>query len=328
MAGSVPRTIALCLAAFAFMTKAASPLEQTPAMPAVAVVLSDGKLLPLGAFPAGGWRLLPWPHHDVAQAQPSAPVPASVAAIPRSWFAPLPALPVTWRLQPINGRATVVHAASPTRWQVASFDAVGLATDYVDPDPKRRSFDFNAGLAVTGDVETLPITEFDESSSEWAHLVARHAKAFVAADRAEAKRRGLHMKGRSTVVAAKELRDGDVSLYRVEIDPKHHYQYFEVVVQRPFDLDGTHPACANPSVEYHGLIERRGRADTVRWVATAPPTCGEPTETREVIGGLRDADGVQLVVEDTSDDWQTFAILRPDALSVTSRRHPRGGFGQ
>jgi len=198
MAGAVPRTIALCLAALAATSQTATPREQTPGMPAVAVVLSDGKLLPLGALPAGGWRLLPWPRHDVQRAQPSPPLPASAATIPRSWFAPLPALPLTWRLQPINGRPTVIHAASLTRWQVASFDAVGFATDYVDPDPKRRSFDFNAGIAVAGDVDALPVVELDESSPEWARIVARHAKSFVAADRAEAKRRGVHAKGRST----------------------------------------------------------------------------------------------------------------------------------
>src|SRR5215831_11282515 len=151
MQGAETRIAATLLAVLA--CGAASSGEQAQGGPPVlAVVLTDGKLLPLASGRAGGdWQLLPWPRHEFQAAQPSVPVPPTKDAIPREWFTPLPSLPSTWRLQAINGARSAIHATAPTRWQIATFDAVGLATDYVDPDPSQRSFDFNAGIAVAGD---------------------------------------------------------------------------------------------------------------------------------------------------------------------------------
>ena len=173
MPGRATRTAATLLAVLG--CGAALSGQQAPQPPVVAVVLTDGKLLPLAARSSSDWQMMPWPRHEFQEAQPAPPVPANAAAIPKNWFTPLAALPSTWRLQPLNGKPTTIHAVSPTRWQIASFDAVGFATDYVDPDPNRRSFDFNAGIAVYGDVDALPTRELDEGSPEWAHLVARHA---------------------------------------------------------------------------------------------------------------------------------------------------------
>src|SRR5207253_8647009 len=101
-----------------------------PATPVVGVVLTDGKLLPLATVKPGGgdWQLLPWPRHAAQEPQAGPAVPPTASAIPKEWFAPLPALPSTWRMQAINGARTSIHAAAPTRWQVATFDAIGLLT--------------------------------------------------------------------------------------------------------------------------------------------------------------------------------------------------------
>ena len=291
--------------------------------PVVAIVLTDGKLLPLAAARAGGdWQLLAWPRHELQDGRAPLALPASAAAIPRDWFSPLPALPSTWRLETINGRRTAIHAAAPTRWQIATFDAIGLSTDYVDPDPAQRSFDFNAGIAVAGDVDTLPIRELDEASPEWAHLVARHAKAFLSADRTDAKARGARLKGRTVATTTKDLRAGDVSLYRVELDAKQAYEYFEATVPRAPSPDAP-PACATPHVEYRGLIERRGRTETVRWLWSSGPACSTAASVTELVGGLRGAGGVRLVVEDSSDRAQSFAVVNPAALQSEIRRGPR-----
>jgi hypothetical protein len=292
----------------------------------VAIVLTDGKLLPLAVRPAAEWQMLPWPRHELSESQAPALIPPTTAGIPREWFVPLPALPATWRLQPINGTsATAIHAATPTRWQIATFDAVGLATDYVDPDPQQRSFDYNAGIAVSGNIDTLPVRELDEGSPEWAHLVARHVKSFLNADRADARKRSVRLKGRTTVTATKELRAGDVSLYRVELDPKHAYEYFEVVVQRPGNADPTRPVgCATASIEYRGVLELKGRTETVKWLSVAAPTCGDPANAAEVVGGLKSADGVRLVMELSGDDWQSFAIVNPAGPEFPVTRAPRG----
>ena len=298
--------------------------QPAAATPVVAVVLTDGKLLPLAAVRAGGdWQLLPWPRHAVSDAQPSFPVPATTGAIPREWFAPLNALPFTWRMQAINGSRTPIHAMVPTRWQVATFDAIGLTTDYVDPDPNERSFDFNAGIAVAGDVETLPVVELDEASPEWAHLVARHVKSFVAADRNEAKQRGARLKGRTSVNTTKDLRAGDVSLYRVEVDPKHAFEYFEVTVRRPAAAGTPPPPCQAPTVEYRGMIERHGRTEVVRWLSSSGPVCGATGAVMEVVGGLRGAGGVRLVVEYSNDRAQSFAVIDPILPEPQVRREPR-----
>ena len=298
--------------------------QPAPATPVVGVVLTDGKLLPLAAIKAGGdWQLLPWPRHPVRDAQPTLPVPATTGSIPREWFAPLSALPSIWRMQAINGARTAIHATVPTRWQVATFDAIGLATDYVDPDPNERSFDFNAGIAVAGEVETLPVRELDEASPEWAHLVARHVKAFLSADRNEAKQRGVHLKGRTSANTTKDLRAGDVSLYRIDVDPKHAFEYFEVTVQRP-PAAGTPPQpCQAPTVEYRGMIELHGKTELVRWLSSSGPVCGASGVVMEVVGGLRGTGGVRLVVEYSNDRVQSFEVINPVLPESQIRREPR-----
>lgn len=296
-----------------------------PMLPVVAVVLTDGKLLPLATMKPGAaeWQPLPWPRHRAQDAQAAPLVPATMAAIPREWFAPIPALPSTWRMQAINGARTSIHVAAPTRWQVAMFDAVGLATDYVDPDPTQRSFDFNAGVAVAGDVDTLPVRELDEASPEWAHLVARHVKAFLAADRKDAKQRGVHLKGRTTVNTTKDLRAGDVSLYRVDAEPKHAFEYFEVTVQRAAGPADPRPACPTPTVEYRGMLELRGRTELVRWVSSSGPVCRPNGTIMEVVGGLRGSAGVRLVVEYSNAGAQSFEVINPVLPEAQIRREPR-----
>lgn len=294
------------------------------AVPVVGVVLTDGKLLPLATIrPGGDWQLLPWPRHGEREAQPAPPVPSTTAAIPREWFAPLAALPSTWRMQPINGARTAIHATVPTRWQVATFDAIGLATDYVDPDPNERSFDFNAGIAVAGEIETLAVGELDEASPEWAHLVARHVKAFLTADRNEAKQRGAHLKGRTTANTTKDLRAGDVSLYRVEVEPKHAFEYFEVTVPRPPAPGAPGPPCQTPTVEYRGMIELHGRTEVVRWLSSSGVVCGATGVVMEVVGGVRGTGGVRLVVEYSDDRAQSFALINPLLPESQIRREPR-----
>jgi hypothetical protein len=319
-----PRLAAATLLAVLACGVSSSGQPAPASTPVVAIVLTDGKLLPLATFRAGAdWQMLAWPRHALREPQPAPPLPATTAMIPREWFAPLTALPSLWRMQPINGARSAIHAAVPTRWQVATFDAVGLATDYVDPDPTQRSFDFNAGIAVAGDIDTLPVRELDEASPEWAHLVARHVKAFVAADRTEAKQRGEHLKGRTSANTTKDLRAGDVSLYRIDVEPKRAYEYFEVTVQRPAAAGASRPACQTPTVEYHGMIELHGRTELVRWLSSTGPACGATDAVMEVVGGLRGAGGVRLVVEYSSDRAQSFAVINPLLPESEIRREPR-----
>ncbi|HEY2431698.1 MAG TPA: hypothetical protein VGI12_03420 [Vicinamibacterales bacterium] len=314
------RTAIAALAA-ALVSGAGAAAQPSQGPPVVAIVLTDGKLLPFAVASGSDWQLLPWPRHEFSENQAAVPVPA---AIPREWFAPLSSLPSSWRLQTIGGKPTAIHVANPAHWQVATFDAIGFATDYVDPDPDQRSSDFNAGIAVAGDVDTLPVDELDESSPQWAHLVARHAKAFLGADRADAKRRGVHLKGRTTVTVTKELRAGDVSLFNVALDPKHSYEYFEVTVTRPVGSGPQGPACASPTAEYYGFIERRGRTETVKWLSTTTG-CDPAEPTLEIVGALRAATGVRLVVEYSGGDRQSFAVVNPGAPESQIRRVARAG---
>src|SRR5205823_4029993 len=113
-----PRTAAATLLAVLACGAAVSSDQPAAQPPVVAIVLTDGKLLPLAVRPNGDWELLPWPRHDLQESQPSLPVPSTVGSIPRTWFMPLAALPSTWKLQPINGKPTTIHVAVPTRWQI------------------------------------------------------------------------------------------------------------------------------------------------------------------------------------------------------------------
>lgn len=99
----------------------------TAGVSAVAIVLTDGKLLPLAAGSGGAWNLLPWPQHESESGEAAPAIPGTVETIPKEWFAPLPTLPTVWRLRPIGGRERTIHSGLPTRWAIATFDAIGLS---------------------------------------------------------------------------------------------------------------------------------------------------------------------------------------------------------
>src|SRR5438045_6943984 len=106
-----------CLAVLGSVAVSSAQPVPAATTPVVAVVLTDGKLLPLASVRTGSdWQLLPWPKHATQEAQAAPPLPPTAAAIPREWFAPLPALPSTWRMQAINGARLSIHAVAPTRW--------------------------------------------------------------------------------------------------------------------------------------------------------------------------------------------------------------------
>ena len=66
--------------------------------PMLAVLTADG-LLPLAYWSVSDWALLSWPTRDLANAIDSEtlpPVPATIAAIPPNWIAPLPSFPRLW----------------------------------------------------------------------------------------------------------------------------------------------------------------------------------------------------------------------------------------
>jgi hypothetical protein len=291
--------------------------------PVVAIMLTNGRLLPLATLSNGEWTLFPWPQHD-REDNPSPRMPAHLDTIPQDWFSPLAVLPTTWRMQPVNGQSQFVRTGRPTMWSIAAFDTIGLETDYVDADPDHRESDFNAGIAVDGDLETLPVRQFQESASEWAALVRRHAPAFFDAERADARRQHERFKGRSVAATAKELRSAEVSLYRVDLGHGDAYAYFEAIVRRPGDAESKRFGCPTQSVEYHGLLERRRGREVMKWIAGAALDCGTLTEVMQVLGGVRVGGRVFLVVEYSGDDWQDFAVVDPAGPESKIRRGPRG----
>jgi hypothetical protein len=131
----------------------------------LAVVRRDGLLIPFAAYKGDRWQT-PWP--ITAR---NRELPVNIAAIPDDWWGGTP--PETWRLHLPEGVIRPLSTTAPRVYRSFCDTRVGLVTDYrsaeplpmppTDPYPKD-------GLAISTDLDLLPIESVDKSSSEAAKM--------------------------------------------------------------------------------------------------------------------------------------------------------------
>jgi hypothetical protein len=294
-----------CVALGLWLVVGAVPRAQTSAA-VVAVVLDNGKLLPLAARTGRGWVLLPWPRHDSEDAQPGPVVPASLSDIPEQWHVPLSVLPTIWRFQPIGKRPRSIHSGSPVKWEMATFDTIGLTTDYID----RRAYPdvwFDAGIAVAGDVEALPTRRLTATSAEWRDIVATFAESFVEAERHDARRQHRHRRIPSAPALRAQLLKAEVDLHEVSVAGGLTYYYYYDLRRYVHGETGT---CLL-EVYHRGLITRDRASLTKKWMAALDDGCDDPPQVMELVGGVRSHGRVRLIAKYSGDDWESYELLDP-----------------
>ena len=285
----------------------AGPVKGAPTQastPVVAIVLTNGKLLPLAARSREGWTLLPWPQHGSEDENPGPTVPASLSDIPKAWFAPLSALPTVWRFQPIGHRPLLIHSGSPAKWEMATFDAIGLVTDYVDHRVNGYEW-LDAGIAVAGDVEALPLRRFNAASVQWRDIVTTFANSFVEAERADARSRHQSRRIPSAAALTAQLLKADVELYEVSAAGGLTYYYD---LRR--HVYGGGAKCLL-EVYHRGLMTRDGASLSKKWMAALDDGCDDPSQVMQLVGGVRFHGRVHLVAKYSGDDWETYELLDP-----------------
>jgi hypothetical protein len=144
----------------------------------LAVMRRDGLLVPFAAYRGERWKA-PWP-----TSAHSRELPVNLAAVPDEWWGGEP--PTTWRLH-LPAGTRPVSVTTPRVYRAFCETRIGLVTNYrsaepvpmppTDPYPKD-------GLAISSDIEVLPIESVDRASPEVARLVTLVAPEF---DRAEDK---------------------------------------------------------------------------------------------------------------------------------------------
>lgn len=182
------------------------PTFAQPADPAalfVAVMRSDGLLLPVAAYAQSTWWNR-WPFSGAASngEVKDVRVPATLDRIPADWLPPGTTLPRRWRLMPMTGEPrdlTLTEAAKHHENDIVEF--IGLRTDYVAVRGGQSSHDDEIGVALAGRAVTgrfVPV-----SAAERARLLP----ALVAAlERVEPG--GIDEEIRNTVAAPNAPRRG------------------------------------------------------------------------------------------------------------------------
>jgi hypothetical protein len=131
----------------------------------LAVMRRDGLLIPFAAYKSSRW-VAPWP-----VTARNRELPADMSAIPDDWWGG--AAPESWRLHLPGGVTRPVAMKTPRVYRSFCDTRIGLVTDYrstepvpmppTDPYPKD-------GLAISSDIDLLPIESVDRASPETARL--------------------------------------------------------------------------------------------------------------------------------------------------------------
>jgi len=308
------RSLGVVLAAAFVSTGAAiqiaRPHTSPESMPVVAVVSQTGQLLPLAAHVGGSWKMLPWPGISVAYDLRRAPsVPATVDAIPHDWFAPLTALPASWRLQTLDGHARDIHVLAPARWDDGTAWSVGIRVDY---RVRENGEEFDSGIAVAGGAAALPVRRLDSASAEWRAIVRSHVSAFVAAEPTGGQRSGSRDPVPDDAELSKQLLKGDVDLREVRVDPGLAYYYCSSTLLRPSEVRQRAANCGGTIAMHVGLLTRHGRGPfSMKWIRGKTAACAAGSDAVDVLGAVRVRNEVRFVVKRGGTDWSEFDFADP-----------------
>jgi hypothetical protein len=131
----------------------------------LAVMRRDGLLIPFAAYKGSRW-VAPWP-----VTARNRELPVNMSAIPDEWWGGT--APGTWQLHLPGSVTRPVSTMRPRVYRSFCDTRIGLVTDYrstepvpvppTDPYPKD-------GLAISSEIEVLPIESVDRASPEMARL--------------------------------------------------------------------------------------------------------------------------------------------------------------
>ena len=131
----------------------------------LAVVRRDGLMLPFAAYHGSRWSM-PWPTTRAMRGV-TFEMPPQLSAIPESWWGG--AAPASWRLHLPDGATTVVKPSGLRAISIFCETRVALATDHAPggplPSPPPNPFPKD-GLAISSDLEVLPIEGVDPQSAD------------------------------------------------------------------------------------------------------------------------------------------------------------------
>ena len=165
------------------------PLGAAPPQPSsgpsshlvLAVVRTDGLLLPFAAFDGRKWST-PWPDEIGGSASPELPV--NIASVPLKWWGGEE--PGPWNLWPREGNtAARIALHSPVMMRVGLSRLLGFRTDRPPVPPAVPPFVLpfpKIGVAIAGDAKLEPISSVSSLTPQWKTFAASLREAI---DKAE-----------------------------------------------------------------------------------------------------------------------------------------------
>jgi hypothetical protein len=290
---------------FVWAVAGATARQNPPSPPVVGIVSTNGLLLPLARWSGSSWTDLDWPRRDDTTGLDDTnlpPVPPTVAAIPSAWVRPLDSFPTSWRAQLVNVGSRPLHLLTPATWENAAVDSIAVRVDYKAAGVEGR-MQFDAGIAVSGDVVTLPVRRLTRAAPEWHSIVDTHMAAFDRAQRMP----WAPGRVRSRAAFRRWLLQSEVDLWLVT-GPDGSFFYFEV--SDAGLLKGPCP----PIQALEGRISApvKGPPHIIS-IQPVSVKCGDMNEGFEVLGALIHKGVWRLVVLSGGEGGTGYQIVDPNA---------------
>ena len=290
------------VALLVYATPQATASQDTTAPSVVGIFSTNGLLLPLAVWSGSDWSSLPWPMRQTlgSDDQKLPPIPGTVATIPQAWVRPLDSFPTSWRAHLLNAGIRTLGLNSPTGWENAAVESIAIGVDYKGADTDSQC-NFDAGIAVTGDVTTLSVRHLTHTAPEWHSIVDQHLVAF---DRAQ---RMPWASGRTRSRAAfrRWLLQSEVDLWKVT-DSNGAFFYFEVT-------DGAllkGPCPAAQALEGRIEAPTRGPSSVIH-IQPVTMSCGDMNEGIEVIGAVTYHGTTRLVIRSGGEGGMGYQVVDP-----------------
>lgn len=299
--------VAACLGALPVVA------SQQPEPTFLAIVRSDGSMIPIAAFDGQWWNR--WP---VSSSNPDIPpLPSSVSSIPPSWLPPGLRLPIEWRLHTIDGRQVRIKALRPIRTSMLEAPAIGLETGYTW---KPTGADVGGALAVAG---PATVGRFVATSQRESEAIGKQlAERLAAIERLEIARwiKESELPGdtasrlrRVVVRNPDEVARPPLALVRAEqrFDDK---TYYHLTGENLYALPGVRDDGCKMNMSFDGVVaaDRAGRVVFEKVTASAwDGYCGDPASSAEPIAAVQVGGRLIWAAIENLEDGFSYFLLDP-----------------